>query len=60
VLFERLINSPQDDIRRASFADKFLTVLLTPPIALTSLPVIAALAAAGDGATLTLTCSGKS
>jgi 2-polyprenyl-3-methyl-5-hydroxy-6-metoxy-1,4-benzoquinol methylase len=57
VLFERLINSPKDDIRRASIFDKFLTVLLTPPIAAASLPAIMAMNAAGDGATLTLTCS---
>ena len=57
VLFERLINSPKDDIRRASIFDKFLTVLLTPAIAAASLPVILGLNAAGDGATLTLTCS---
>jgi 2-polyprenyl-3-methyl-5-hydroxy-6-metoxy-1,4-benzoquinol methylase len=60
VLFERLINSPQDDIRRSSLADKFWTVLLTAPIAVVSLPVIVGLAACGDGATLTLTCGVKS
>jgi 2-polyprenyl-3-methyl-5-hydroxy-6-metoxy-1,4-benzoquinol methylase len=56
VLFERLINSPRDDIRLSSFTDKFLTVLFTPPVAMLSLPAIIALAVAGDGATLTLTC----
>jgi 2-polyprenyl-3-methyl-5-hydroxy-6-metoxy-1,4-benzoquinol methylase len=60
VLFERLINSPKDDIRRSSVTDKFWTVLFTPPIALVSLPVIVGLAACGDGATLTLTCRGDS
>jgi 2-polyprenyl-3-methyl-5-hydroxy-6-metoxy-1,4-benzoquinol methylase len=59
VLFERLIHSPKDDIRRSSLADKFLTVLLTPPIAVLSLPMILTSAAAGDGATLTLTCKAR-
>ena len=55
VLFERLIHSAPE-VRSASLADKVLTVVLSPAIATVSLPVIGALAFAGDGATLTLTC----
>ncbi len=56
VLFEWLIQSPNDEIRASSFSDRALTVLLTPPIALLSFPAILAMNAGGDGATLTLTC----
>jgi 2-polyprenyl-3-methyl-5-hydroxy-6-metoxy-1,4-benzoquinol methylase len=59
VLFEWLIHSPRDAIRQSSVGDKVLTVLFTAPTAVVSLPVIVALAACGDGATLTLTCSTK-
>jgi SAM-dependent methyltransferase len=53
-LFERLTGVPRDS-KRASVSDTFISYTLGLPLAMVSLPAILLLAAAGDGATLTIT-----
>jgi len=59
VLFDKLTHAPVDAGRPVSLGDAILSYALLPPIALASLPVMLIAAAAGDGATLTLTCKSR-
>ena len=59
VLFDKLTRAPLDASKPLPFLDVLVSYALTPFIASASLPLIAAAALAGDGATLTLTCRAK-
>ena len=55
VLFDRLIGTP-GSATPAPLGDQIISWVLTPVIAMVSVPMIIAAAVAGDGATLTFTC----
>jgi len=56
VLFDKLTRAPIVPDKTVPMTDTAISYLLTPFVALASLPLIGAAALAGDGATLTLTC----
>ncbi len=57
VLFDKLTHAPVDPHKPASTVDMVISFALAPGIAAISLPILGVLAALGDGATLTFTCS---
>ena len=56
MLFDRLTHAPKADTERASAMDVALSYAIGVPLAAVTLPPLLLAWAAGDGATLTMTC----